>query len=183
MNINEKEYQQRLDNLYRTSHEKLVKYIYKFTKCYNDAEDLVSDLYEYLIVKKNSKIFWGKDSYNIRYCQKFLYTRFINKVKRGNKTQLLDTNIDFEYEETNDNLEWLMFETHKSVIDELKRLQTTKKWAYAKIFELYMNSDKTLEEVAKEIQISKSTTFLAVKKIKLHLKETIPNPYVEETSD
>lgn len=180
MEINEKEYQKRLDFLYRDSHEKLVKYAFKFTKCYNDAEDLVSDLYEYLIVKKNNKIFWGKDSYNIRYCQRFLYTRFINKVKRGNKTQLLDINIEMEYEETDDNFEWLMVDTHKSVIDELKRLQTTKKWAYARIFELYMNSNKTLEEIAKEIKISKSTTFLAVKKIKLHLRETIENPYGEK---
>jgi DNA-directed RNA polymerase specialized sigma24 family protein len=182
MEINEKEFQQRLDYLYRDSHEKLVKYALKLTKCYNDAEDLVSDLYEYLILKQNPKIFWGKDSYNIRYCQRFLYTRFINKVKRGNKTQLLDTSIDVEYEETNDNFEWLMVDTHKSIVDELKRLQTTKKWAYARIFELYMNSDKTLEQIAEEIKISKSTTFLAVKKIKLHLREAIQNPYDQENT-
>jgi predicted DNA binding protein len=38
-------------------------------------------------------------------------------------------------------------------------------------------SDKTLDEVSKEIGISKSTTFLAVKKTKLHLKNNIQNPF------
>jgi hypothetical protein len=38
-------------------------------------------------------------------------------------------------------------------------------------------SDKTLDEVASDIGISKSTTFLAVKKIRKHLKSVIENPY------
>jgi hypothetical protein len=40
-------------------------------------------------------------------------------------------------------------------------------------------SDRTLDSVAKDIKISKSTTFLAVKKIRQHLKEVINNPYDE----
>jgi hypothetical protein len=34
-----------------------------------------------------------------------------------------------------------------------------------------------LDEVAKDIKISKSTTFLAVRKIRNYLKEVIKNPY------
>jgi len=40
-------------------------------------------------------------------------------------------------------------------------------------------SDRTLDAVANDIKISKSTTFLAVKKIRQHLKEVINNPYDE----
>ena len=50
-------------------------------------------------------------------------------------------------------------------------------WASSKIFQLYWMSDKTLDEVAKDIKISKSTTFLAVRKIRTYLKEVIKNPY------
>jgi hypothetical protein len=34
-----------------------------------------------------------------------------------------------------------------------------------------------LDEVAKDIGISKSTTFLAVRKVKTYLKEVINNPF------
>ena len=42
-------------------------------------------------------------------------------------------------------------------------------------------SDDTLDEVANKIKISKSTTFLAVKKIRKILKEVINNPFDEGT--
>jgi len=35
-----------------------------------------------------------------------------------------------------------------------------------------------LDEVAKNTKISKSTVFLAVKKVRKYLKEVIDNPYV-----
>jgi hypothetical protein len=61
---------------------------------------------------------------------------------------------------------------------QLKHLETTKMWPAARIFQLYWMSDKTLDTVAKDIKISKSTTFLAVKKIRKHLKEVINNPFI-----
>ena len=39
---------------------------------------------------------------------------------------------------------------------------------------------ETLDEVARDIKISKSTTFLAVKKIRRYLNEVIQNPYDEK---
>jgi len=62
---------------------------------------------------------------------------------------------------------------------ELKHLEKTRMWASSKIFQLYWMSDKTLDEVANDIGISKSTTFLAVKRIRKYLKEVINNPYDE----
>ena len=52
-------------------------------------------------------------------------------------------------------------------------------WPASRIFQLYWMSDRTLDAVAKDIKISKSTTFLAVKKIRQYLKEVINNPYDE----
>jgi predicted DNA-binding protein YlxM (UPF0122 family) len=48
------------------------------------------------------------------------------------------------------------------------------------IYEHYWLSDKTLDEVSKEIRISKSTVFLAVKKVKGILKNNIQNPFNNE---
>jgi hypothetical protein len=52
-------------------------------------------------------------------------------------------------------------------------------WASARIFELYWMSEDTLDEVSNKIGISKSTTFLAVKKIRKYLESVIENPFNE----
>jgi DNA-directed RNA polymerase specialized sigma subunit len=59
----------------------------------------------------------------------------------------------------------------------LKALQTTKLWPKARIYELYWMSPDTLKEVANKIGISSSTTFIAIKKIRQHLANTIKNPF------
>ena len=87
-----------------------------------------------------------------------------------------DTEIDIPYD-TDKDLE--IQKAHDEVLNELKQLEKTRMWASSKIFQLYWMSDKTLDEVAKDIGISKSTTFLAVRKIKNYLKEVIKNPYDE----
>ncbi len=50
-------------------------------------------------------------------------------------------------------------------------------WSSARLYELYAFADITMEELSKEIGISKSTTFLNIKKIKEHLKEVLNNPF------
>jgi RNA polymerase sigma factor (sigma-70 family) len=173
------ELHRRLANLHTQSYKDLVKVAIRLTKSQTDAEELVSDLYEYLLNRGTQKLYWGSDSFNILYCNKFIHSRFINKVKRGKKLQSItgleieDEDYDIEYDES-------IEKAHKEVIDELKRLERTKMWAPAKIFQLYMMSDKTLDEVAVAIGISKSTTFLSVKKIRQHLKEQIDNPFGQE---
>lgn len=171
------ECERRLTNLYNKHNQWLVNEARKVTKNTEEAEDLVGELYEYLHLKSNQKI-WYKDSYNLFYCNKFLHSRFMNKVKKLNRTTLretiLDTEVDVPYDE-----EWdLRLQTaHEQIVSELKQLEKTKMWPSAKIFELYWMSDKTLDEVAKDIGISKSTTFLAVKRTRKYLKEVINNPF------
>ena len=168
----------RLTNLYNESYKWLVSEAKKITKNREESEDLVSELFEYLHVKCNPKIFWGEDSYNLFYCNKFLHSRFMNKVKKLNRTTLVeimpDREDDIEYDTEYDlRLE----QAHEEVIRELKKLEVTRMWPQGKIFTLYWMSDKTLDEVAKDIKISKSTTFLAVKKVRRYLKDVIDNPF------
>lgn len=172
------DYTIRLTNLYNQSHNDLLKYTIRLTKNREQAEDLISELYEYLMVKGTPKLYWG-DSFNTLYCQKFIHSRFINRVKRTKQHSNLDNvnPIDEDYDVDYDTK---LEEAHTEVINELKRLERTKKWAPARIFQLYMMSDKTLEEVASDIGISKSTTFLSVKKIRTHLQTTVENPFKKE---
>ena len=68
---------------------------------------------------------------------------------------------------------------YDGVVDEIQRLQGTSKWASARLAELYFFSDTkiTLDKLSKNIGISKSTTFLNVRKIKQHLKAVKDNPF------
>jgi RNA polymerase sigma factor (sigma-70 family) len=171
------ECEERLSNLFIESHGWLVKHAKKLTKSQEESEDLVSDLYEYLHKKCNPKIFWGT-AYHMYYCYRFLESRWINKTKKLNRivyqeeiiTEDVVDEYDIELDQTLEN-------AHKEVVDELQKLSGTKMWAPAKIFELYWMSDKTLDEVANDIKISKSTVFLSVKKIRKYMETTLNNPF------
>jgi len=168
----------RLTNLYNESHTWLLSEAKKITKHREESECLVSELYIYLHEKCNPKIFWGDDSYNLFYCNKFLHSRFMNKVKKLNRTTLVEVMPDKEEDEEYDiEYDLRLQEAHEEVVRELKKLEVTRMWPQGKIFTLYWMSDKTLDEVAKDIKISKSTTFLAVKKVRKYLKEVIDNPF------
>lgn len=177
------ECERRLINLHAESHRWLLNSANKITKNREESEDLVQELYIYLHEKCNPKLFWGDTSYNLFYASKFLHSRFINKTKKLNRTTLVediwDTEEDIPYDEERD---LQIQRAHEEIIKELKRLSTTRMWPQAKIFELYWMSEDTLDEVARKIKISKSTTFLAVKKIRKYLKEVINNPFDEKES-
>jgi transposase-like protein len=66
---------------------------------------------------------------------------------------------------------------NENVKKELQSLQVTKLWPAARLYEMYWMSDDTLNEVAQKIGISKSTTFLAIKKIRKHMQGVIDNPF------
>lgn len=169
------ECEQRLNNLFHQSHHWLVKHATKLSKSNEEAQDLVSELYEYLHLKCNPKIFWG-NAYHMFYCYRFLQSRWINKTKKLNKVVYEDIP---EIAEDEYDVMWdtQLEEAHKDVLNELQRLSSTRMWAPARIFELYWMSDKTLDEVAKDIKISKSTVFLSVKKIRKHLNNILDNPF------
>jgi DNA-directed RNA polymerase specialized sigma subunit len=106
-----------------------------------------------------------------------LHTRNLNRIKREGKTDPLfeypddiDYEYDYEYDERIEN-------AYSDVLKELKRLERTRLWAPAKLASLYFYDDFTLDGLAKEIKISKSATFLNIKKIKTHLKNKIDNPF------
>ena len=171
------ECEERLSNLFIESHNWLIKHAKKLTKSQEESEDLVSDLYEYLHKKCNPKIFWGS-AYHMYYCYRFLESRWINKTKKLNRVVYQEEIITEDVVEEYDiELDQTLEDAHKEVMDELQKLSGTKMWAPAKIFELYWMSDKTLDEVANDIKISKSTVFLSVKKIRKYMESTLNNPF------
>lgn len=169
------EHNQRLTNLVNNHETWLRQVMYNLTTNEDVVDDMIQELYLYLSERRDRELYY-LDSFNLKYCYLFLRSRFTNLIKRENKNiyvgKFKDTPND-DYDDRWDN-ELEKFET--SVKQELKRLQSTSMWSSAKIYEMYQFGDDTMETLSDKIGISKSTTFLSVKKVKEHLKNTIDKP-------
>jgi len=176
MNENNK----RLEVLYK-KHDKWLRQVsWNICKDKNMVDDLVAELYLYLAEKKNEKIYY-LDSFNLQYCRSFISSRFINRIKIENKfTNEVDDNrleddYDTQFDKGIDN-------TLQQIKTFLKQKQKGPKWVSAKIAELYYFGDKkTIEGLASEIGVSKSTIFLHIKSVRNEIKDNFDNPF--ETND
>lgn len=181
MNKVQLENNRRLDNLYRQSHQWLIAVAFNLSKDKELAEELVGELYLYLGEKCNPAL-WYLNSFNLMYAHSFLKSRFLNRIKSDKRKTGLSEDYDeveVEYDiDTDQKLE----ETYNAVVAELKAMERTKKWASSKLYQLYaFDKDMTLERLASEIGISKSTAFLQTKKAKLHLRAVIKNPFHKDS--
>ena len=108
---------------------------------------------------------------------------YLNKVKRDKKIKYqadnpIDNRVDTEYDE-----EWdiKLEETYNEVVAELKNMERSRNWPASKLAQIYwFTPNMTLEKLSNEIKICKSTSFTNVKKAKLHLRETLNNPFIEK---
>lgn len=149
-----------------------------FSQNLTTASDLVSDLYLYIAEKGNPNIWWGEDGYNMMYLYSFLKSRYINGYKQGKKFTHLNENYDTPDTQYDEDLDIKIQQTYEAVQKEITDLQQTKMWSSARLAEIYLFDDEmTLERLSKEIGISKSTSFLNVKKVKTHIKAKYQNPF------
>ena len=183
MNKLQEENRERLDNLCRDSHKWLLGAAYKITKSLDVSNELICELYLYLAEKINPAIWFddpnGKKTFNLLYLRAFLKTRHLNIIKASKKTiefkaeyyDGIHTEYDMEFDER-------VEASYNEMLTELKELSKTRLWAPARLFELYQFGEgMTLDKLAKEIGICRSTAFGNTKKIKLHLREKITNPF------
>ena len=169
---------QRLETLYNKHHQWLGSVAFNISKNRDTTDELVSELYLYLSEKCNPKI-WYLDSYNLQYCRQFMLSRFLNKVNREKRPDVLPDEWDTISDDYDEDRDRRIDTAYEDVLEELSLMKKRKGWSNAMIYEHYWFSNKTLEEVSKDIGISKSTTFLSVKAAKQHLKKVIKNPFDE----
>jgi DNA-binding transcriptional regulator GbsR (MarR family) len=169
----------RLDILYRMKNDWLMSAAYNITKNRELAKELVAELYSYIAERGNQNIWYGNDDFNMMYLHAFLRTRHINAIKQSGKVQSLPDWHDEIEEEYNEEADIRIQKCYDDIVDEIQQLQKTKMWSSARLAELYFFSDDkmTLDKLSKDIGISKSTSFLNVKKIKQHIRLTKKNPF------
>jgi len=171
----------RLETLYQKHYIWLLQAATNIAKDKENAEDLVGDLLLYLSEKCNPLI-WYKDSFNLMYCHRFLTTRWLNRKQKNKRMKSEGDMIKFDSEDDVYPIEQdeAIMNAFTEVHEELERLSQTRMWPKAQLFKLYHMSDDTMIEVAKKIGISKSTTFISIKRVREHLQNNIKNPFKEE---
>lgn len=178
--IEYKEIRSRIEVLFKEHGTWLIQSATNITKNREEAEDLVGDLYIYLLEKGTPKIYY-KNSINALYCYRFLQTRWVNKVVKRDKIRISGDVHEMKWEPIDEvypsELDEAIMESFDLVQEELQRLSTTREWSKVKLFQLYYDSDDTMIEVANKIGICKSTMFMNIKKVREHLKQTCPNPF------
>lgn len=172
------ENQKRLEVLYNQHHKWLVAASFNICKNRDTAEELVAELYLYLAEKCNPSL-WYLNSFNLMYLHSFIKSRFLNRIKVDKRNTALSEDWDMVEDEYDYDTDERLEQAHDGVIDELKRLEKVPKvWASSKIYQMYaFDKEMTYEKLSEEIGISKSTVYLNCKKIRKHLKETLPNPF------
>jgi hypothetical protein len=174
----QKENNRRLEILFRQKNDWLMASSYNITKDREAAEELVAELYSYIAERGNPNIWWGKDEYNMMYLYSFLKTRWINQIKQRDKNVQLPEKWDSVDEVYDEELDIKMQDCYDDIVNEINELQRTKMWSSAKLAELYFfTPDMTLDKLSKNIGISKSTSFLNIRKIKQHIRLTKNNPF------
>lgn len=169
----------RLHHLHVSHSQQLEGMARKITGDRDVAEELVSDLYLYILEKPNAQIFYST-SFNLYYCKLFLRSRFINRVKKEPKRVGLTEAYHLEDIPYDDERDRRFEECWNDMLYQMDRMKKEKGWSSILLFEHYMMSDKTLEEVSKEIGISITTTFTNVNKAKKALRERLNNPFRDE---
>lgn len=170
------EISKRLEVLYKNHHSWLTAVAWNLCKNQQDSDDLVGELYIYLGEKRNKDLFY-LDSFNLKYCQMFISSRFYNKKNRDKKMVVSDVfteDMDSEYDYEGDSR---LEQSWDDLKEELRYLKTTNMWSSAQLYEMYQFENLTLEQLSDKIGISKSTTFINIKKIKEHLKNKLNNPF------
>jgi RNA polymerase sigma factor (sigma-70 family) len=169
----------RIEVLYRGHHNWLLACGKNISKSEEVSEDLVGDLYLYLGNKINPNI-WYADSFNLQYCRAFLSSRFINFIKKQNKVERINPYYDREEETYDEDLDKRVEEEYGKLVSELEQMKQQKGWQSAMLFSIYYFGDRSYNQLAKEIGISKSTVFLNARKVKQHMVGVLRNPFIDE---
>ena len=181
MNKVQAENNRRLETLYNQSHNWLIAVAYNLCKDKEIADELVGELYLYLAEKCNPSL-WYLNSFNLMYLHSFIRSRYFNRIKADKrKTEFTEANDDV-VEEYDTDWDKKLEDAYNDVVSELKNMERTRAWASSKLYQLYaFDKGMTLERLAGEIGISKSTAFLQTKKAKIHLRNTLKNPFGKDS--
>lgn len=161
------EHKQRITNLFNKHHDWLIKCALNANnKDMDKAEDIVQELYVYLLNKPNDKLYYN-DSFNLNYLYNFIVTRSINNLKKDEK---MVYELDYQLKEDeiidDDSEDKIIYILQQ--LEELKNNDKTRLKAVT--FLTYATNNYSANELSKKLGISQSSVYNYVNQVKLIIK-------------
>ena len=157
-------------------HKEWIKIVKSFGEK-DEYEDIVQEMYLKLNKYKQLEQIQSNGKLNKSYVWLTLRNLYYNKQNQLNKVNLID--IDDCKQLSVEQYNELLFIAQSNIEDKIK--QEINKWHYADkiLFEIYLKEDKSMRQLAKEIDISLTTIFWTIKRCKERLKQNVGEDYTD----
>ena len=155
---------------------------FNLTKDRNDADDLLQETYTRLLELPEAKIEairFGENDLNTYFMYRMIKNYFINQTK-SKKESYTDTEV---YGNDADNDTNLQFEDDYDALmgkieGELDSMEKdSSKWFDARLLKVYLEEGHSIDSLAKQTNISRSTIFTSLKRVRTYLSASYCEEY------
>jgi len=160
---------QLVTKLYNKSHLWLMKCAYNFTKNESKAEELLQDVYLYLLEMKNiDKIIFNKNELNLLYIYRIIKTRYLKSISKNNTIGLTE-DIDCSSDEY-DHIADAEFERTLAIVQYELSDSGSMHWFDKRLLQVYIDDDHSLTSLSQATKISRSACWNSINKSKKYIK-------------
>jgi RNA polymerase sigma factor (sigma-70 family) len=153
---------------------------FNLTKDRNDADDLLQETYARLLALPDTKIEsirFGENDLNTYFVYLMAKNYFINQ-RKGQK----ETYTDIISEDTDKDTDYAFEAANKLLVDkineELEGMEKdSSKWFDAKLLKVYLEEGHSIDSLAKQTNISRSTIFTSLKRVRTYLSASYCEEY------
>jgi len=171
-NLEKQTNQQIVELVYQNHSKWLTQVAFNFTQDREASDDLVQELYVYLLEMKDIGKIRYNGTVNLFYLYKILKSKFLNNIKQNNKLNILPVEEDYleiEVEEYNLDKDQ-EFEKMLNVTNHL--LETEIHWYDQKLLITYINEKHSIASLHKATGISKSSIWTSLDKTRKYIKHS-----------
>jgi len=164
--------------VYTNHHSWMMQVAFNFTQDRDDADDLVQEVYCYLMEMKDINKIRYNNTVNLFYIYKTLKSKFLNSLKQSKKVTFLPIEEDYlEIHEVEYNLE--RDEEFERLLEQTKHLlENDIHWFDAKLLQTYIEENHSIASLHVATGISKSSIWTSLDKTKKYIR----NSYAEKCS-
>jgi len=156
--------------IHKHHHKWLSQVAYNFTLDKDNAEDLIHEVYVYLMEMKDIEKIRYNGTVNLFYIYKTIKSKFLNSIKQSKKVTILPIEEDFlEIEDFEYNLE--KDEEFKKMLEQTRHLlENDIHWFDARLLLTYVEESHSIASLHIATGISKSSIWTSLDKTKKFIK-------------
>jgi hypothetical protein len=161
--------------IHKHHHKWLSQVAFNLTQDRDNAEDLIQEVYVYLMEMKDIEKIRYNGTVNLFYIYKTIKSKFLNSIKKTKKVTILPIEEDFleiedlEYDIEKDAEFEVMLEQTKHL------LENQVHWFDARLLQTYIEESHSIASLHIATGISKSSIWTSLSKTKTFIKDSYAN--------